>query len=332
MKKATLCGVAVVQTYIRVSLMSIHSHNNPSIQHTQVGFVRDLRELGTQIAPGHGNSVCGTGVAGLGLSTAQGSSVSVRSGSVTFYRGGGIVRVVGAKLGNRVQVGGGPRGLIRGFSRQSRLRLLRLLGMIDQSEVPLFVTLTYPGVYVADGERWKRDLDVFCLRLRRRYPQSGVIWRLEAQARGAPHYHLLLWGVAYTGELLAWVSRAWYEVVASGDERHLRAGTQVARIRSWRGVTGYAAKYLSKVGLYPDSAGWENVGRAWGIRDGQNIPWAEVVNVPAGDAALVRMLRVMRRSLRPELRRRVRNLSSLTIFVVSSSFWLSCAVGILRPP
>jgi hypothetical protein len=91
------------------------------------------------------------------------------------------------------------------------------------------------------------------------------VWKLEPQRRGAPHFHLLLFGLE-EGLSKDWLSRSWYEVVGSGDERHLRAGTRVEGIRSWRGVMSYAAKYLGKLESLPKD--WlGGVGRWWGVHN-----------------------------------------------------------------
>ena len=66
-----------------------------------------------------------------------------------------------------------------------------------------------------------------------------------------------------TDDLIPFVSRSWYEVVGSGDERHLTAGTRCERVRSWRGVVSYAAKYLGepeRLQLHQ-----EPPGRFWGV-------------------------------------------------------------------
>jgi len=125
-------------------------------------------------------------------------------------------------------------------------------------------TLTYPLSYVPDRKIWKRDLQVFIQRLVRAYGDSldGLIWKFEFQKRGAPHFHILM-GFREPRELKtfrAWVSTAWYEVVGSRDEKHLKAGTNV------RGLYGpvdrlmhYMAKYMGK----REQATVET-GRVWG--------------------------------------------------------------------
>ena len=97
----------------------------------------------------------------------------------------------------------GVRGGVEGFSPASRRRLLYLLASIDRSKVavPIFVTLTYPGEewerFGGRKEEVKRHLDTFHHWLSYHYPAAVVIWRLEFQKRGAPHFHLLVFGVEF---------------------------------------------------------------------------------------------------------------------------------------
>lgn len=162
------------------------------------------------------------------------------------------------------------RAPIRTFTPRARVGLLKSFARVDRRGLapPLFVTLTYPATYSADGRRWKRDLDALGKRLRRKYPSIAVQWRLEAQKRGAPHYHLLVYHVAFIPA--AWLARQWYEVVASGDARHLRHGTRVEALRSWAGAQSYVSKYLAKAaGDAPEFAPGTHPGRFWGSSAGR---------------------------------------------------------------
>jgi hypothetical protein len=100
---------------------------------------------------------------------------------------------------------------------------------------------------------------VFLHRIGRHAPAAWGVWRLEPQLRGAPHYHLILWGWRIERE---WVSRAWWEVVGSGEETHLKAGTNVQQARSHDGAIAYCSKYLGK---RPPGCQWERPGRWWGL-------------------------------------------------------------------
>ncbi len=154
-----------------------------------------------------------------------------------------------ARVATGQRSGGGRRGLVTRFTEASRKRLLELLAKLRVVlEGAFFVTLTYPGSYSPDPRQWKRDLDVFLKRLRRAFPDVGGIWRLEFQSRGAPHYHLLVFGAGLHLLIFRqWVRDNWYAVVGSGDERHLRAGTQVDLIKSRKHAFSYASKYAAKV-------------------------------------------------------------------------------------
>ena len=94
-----------------------------------------------------------------------------------------------------------------------------------------------------------------------------------------------------TVNLLQWVSLTWAEVVASGDPRHVRAGTRVEAIRSREGVMFYASKYVCKL----DTGAAESSGRFWGIHNAPAIPWAEAVSIPVDRQQAVRLMRVARR-------------------------------------
>lgn len=132
--------------------------------------------------------------------------------------------------------------------------MLKKLNKVDfkNGRNPLFVTLTYPGRYPTERERYKRDIDVFIKRMKREFGDIAYMWRLEAQKRGAPHYHMIVYTpkpkkMEYTK---LWISYAWYEIVQQGwevkMEEHLRVGTNVKVIDSMRKATVYVSKYMSK--------------------------------------------------------------------------------------
>ncbi len=188
-----------------------------------------------------------------------------------------------------------PRGLVREFTRKSRTRLQQTLCAIPRDHVQrgmLFVTLTYPGSYPGAWALWKRQLDTWQKRLMRKVPRAAFVWKLEPQRRGAPHFHLLVVGVPFLAA--EWLSRSWYEVVNSGDIRHLHAGTQVQLVQHHRGVLAYAAKYTAKHQDLP--ADWQDgVGRWWGVygRARLGITWAWAPLAQHEYFLLVRVLRAL---------------------------------------
>lgn len=242
-----------------------------------------------------------------GLSTAH------ICGKVEAWEGGSLVKVTRSKPSGFIgRKGGGKRGKAQ-FSRGSRRRLMRTLAKIEKTNLPVFVTLTYPGEWVDQPEAWKRHLKNWIARLIYRFPAACGVWRLEFQKRGAPHYHLLIWGVSYQ-DLRQFASLAWFQVVGSGDERHLRAGTQVARLHSWRGVMAYASKYLGKV----DGDPGQNVGRHWGAFARPNLPWAQMSITELTDRQAKSLIRYLRHyaHIGPRM------FYSLTVFVCNPSRWL----------
>lgn len=210
---------------------------------------------------------------------------------VRFYDGGFLVELDSDGIGDAPP--GGERGDAH-FSKASRRRLLQGVAKLDQARLGtgLFVTLTYPGQWPAQPSKWKRDLDVWIKRLRYKHREVAGWWKLEPQQRGAPHFHLLLWGLERVCK--SWLSSSWFEVVGSGDERHLRAGTQVQRMRSHRGAIWYAAKYLGKD--VPRSWMSKTVGRWWGAFNRPALARSEQT-IELTDRQFCRLRRVLRAAL-----------------------------------
>ena len=149
--------------------------------------------------------------------------------------------------------------------------------------------LTYPDEYPVESEVYKSDLEKLIKRLQYRFPEFACIWKLEFQKRGAPHYHLFVWGLSIHCRKL--IAKLWYEVVGSGDEKHLRAGTSLTKIRSWRGVMSYASKYMGK--LETNEQG--HPGRFWGVSGRGCIPWSAIEEYKVFPGQVVMAMRMMRR-------------------------------------
>jgi len=111
---------------------------------------------------------------------------------------------------------------------------------------------------------------------------------LEYQERGAPHYHIIL-GLTYVP--YDYIARIWYEIVGSGDEAHLAAGTRVEAIRSRNGVLYYASKYCAKVSGAP----LEETGRVWGVVGRRHLPVDVVREGDLSDDQLMRLIAEYRR-------------------------------------
>lgn len=319
--------------------------------------------------------------------------------TLTTYRGGSLLKL---RLQTpRFHEPPPKRGEVSEFSEPSRRRFLQLLATLNRTAEPIFVTLTYPDSFPAYSEAFKRHLELFSHRLRRRWPKASVIWKLEFQERKsgankgkiAPHYHLIVYGVpmefpfreeshrAYrlqcesthsgtndrfwiaqvlskerneltpqkqvghfswakplneAGDLVEqrdtfkpWVSRHWYDIVASGDMRHFRAGTRVEAIRSFQQLCGYAAKrYLSKQEVIPQLE--HKPGRFWGVIGRGHLPCAQPEEIQLTEKQAFQLRRCFRRYRRaitpPEKRRRPKyGMNDPREFSVSlfaaASFW-----------
>jgi hypothetical protein len=211
----------------------------------------------------------------------------------------------------------GVKGPVRGFSRVSRRNLLRRLASINRrafraSRVRVItITLTYPHQYPEDLETCKSHLKAFRKRLERRHGPFAAFWRMGIQRRGAFHFHLLLFlppSCASVTELRHLVSSAWHEVTGKVSEGHLRAGTNVEQVRSWRKATSYAERYLAKEEEFPEGM---QTGRIWGKWNADLLPvqW-ETVQVSLQDA--YRIWRIFRKLARI---RSTGPLRRLTVFV-----------------
>lgn len=240
---------------------------------------------------------------------------------VEYTDGASLLRV--NKGGYEVPlIGGGKRGVIKGFSDESRRRLMQAIATVRMdATLPLFVTLTYPERF-PEPKQAKRHLDIFLKRLKRAFPAHGSIWKLEPQERGAPHFHFLTWGVELV-ELREFVPGAWYEIAGGGDIKHLRwhrgeyRDNQhcVQAVRSWRGVWSYASKYLGKTF---EVAGWADkwTGRYWNMAGRDNIPFGEVRQVEIKLSEANKIMRYQRRFTGIKARSR----KSLSIFCDASQW------------
>jgi hypothetical protein len=175
-----------------------------------------------------------------------------------------------------IQFGGGKRGTVNTFSRQSRARAIQTLQSIDKKKIStriFFVTLTYPEVFPHLHSSCKKHLDTLSKRIARTFPESFFFWRMEYQKRGAPHFHLILFFPdsyitpdTALNSVRAWFSASWYEICNTGDPKHLLAGTNVSLMRSWKGISHYASKYFAKVDQTESKCTLKDqAGRFWGI-------------------------------------------------------------------
>jgi len=182
---------------------------------------------------------------------------------------------------------GRPQGaIITEFSHQSRMRLLHTAKNCGV-QFSSMATLTYPAEFPRDGRQVKEhDLKGIIRWFRRNF--SGVLglWFLEFQKRGAPHFHILLDIImqnygdlverrrkSRVGDRASYktlpemeqaLAAAWYRIVGSGDEKHLRAGVSWEVLELSDAAIRYAAKHAAKPRQKEVPAEYFNVGKFWG--------------------------------------------------------------------
>jgi len=116
--------------------------------------------------------------------------------------------------------------------------------------VPVMVTLTY-----APGQEWApKDISGFVQTVRAWGRRAGyslpIMWVLELQKRGAPHYHVLVW-IPRRLRLPRADARGWWK---KGSTNTLRA----------KNAYGYLAKYASK-GFQDDEGELPKGARLYGV-------------------------------------------------------------------
>jgi len=172
------------------------------------------------------------------------------------------------------------RGVVGDFSHSSRRRMQTHLSKIhgDHYETLLFLTLTYHNNW--QGREPRKDLDAYLKRLRRRHPDMAYVWRLEAQKRSAPHYHLLLF---FEGRLTdsqkSDITNQWHTLVEPNSEYHSLYGAKLERdLDGMEGVRVYISKYCAK----PSDMGeaqpewWQ--GRYWA--SSRNLKTSMIATIP----------------------------------------------------
>lgn len=253
----------------------------------------------------------GAGVAPVGVRRVSEapplSTVHIRP-KVEYRRGASVIRSVRGHIKldaagdeDRKKIGG-QRGNITTFSFASRRRQQReLAGVRRDAPLPSFITLTYPNNF-PDAKQAKRDLKVFNQRFVRQFPDLGACWKLEPQMRGAPHFHMLAWGVS-SADLFSWIPENWFDIAGGGDKYHLRwhmgllGGDNVpcvSSVENYEHMQRYVTKYLSKSFEVSEWAEqW--TGRYWGFLKKINIPFGEWVKVDLHQREVYDLQRLQRR-------------------------------------
>jgi len=227
------------------------------------------------------------------------------NGSLTWTKGGSCVRIArhvpdAKKQPKRV----GKRKRVTDFSASSRSRLKRVMSSVKRKalERAFVVTLTYPKAFpaAADFGLYKGHLHTFGVAARREFPECSFVWKLEFQRRGAPHYHLLLFGAGELSNAREWIAATWYRIAHDGDVNKGKAGTQCDAVISPSGAAAYLTTYLGKS---EQALPGNFTGRYWGIIGREKLPLGELQNIEVPDDVVKRILRLARRKVKADVER-----------------------------
>lgn len=187
------------------------------------------------------------------------------------------------------EIVGGERGAITQLSKAS-LRRMCFVAQNTTAKFQMMTTLTYPKEFPTDGREVKRHFYKWLKWSKKHCEVDTYFWALEFQGRGAPHFHIFTPFSLLMRSKLA-CSREWYEIVGSGDEKHLKAGTRIEALRKQDSVGRYAAKYASKTYQKAVPPDYQNVGRFWGnsynvkpvkLATKKLTGWGELVDILQG--------------------------------------------------
>jgi hypothetical protein len=210
--------------------------------------------------------------------------------------------------------------VIQQFTKRSAARMMQKMRKLNKSSlpVPYFVTLTYHKNMI-DCKVAKRHLNTFLQRYRRKYgSEFSYIWKLEAQKRGAVHYHLAMFIPKQDlNKLQQAIGRQWAEVTAdidgvqveysslgryqkkarrfSGSEikrhnvpdfEHEKYGTNVRECNNWKMFIGYVGAYMKKEVkpfpfVDPETGEYSEPGRFWGTSNNFDFSAISTQIIPA---------------------------------------------------
>lgn len=136
------------------------------------------------------------------------------------------------------------------------------------------------------------------MRLQRRYPQWSAVWRMEAQKRGSPHFHILAFNLPYIPQKD--LVKMW-----SACTREELSIVDIRAVRNRKHAMAYISKYIGKVekpeaepepeektllenGSYLHG---DLTGRVWGYVNKAQLPFAEVKSMLIDDAELAHYIR-----------------------------------------
>ena len=200
---------------------------------------------------------------------------------------GRLLRVQATLDDDEIRRGGGGRGDVTTFSSQSRVRLFRLIARLRTPEHKgyrskvSFVTLTTREIF--HPRVFKVFLFRLFRRLRKKFPGTAIIWRLEYQKRGAPHAHCILYNAPFIDKEK--LQSVWADI--AGEEQPF---TRIEMVRAYKSLLSYVSKYVGKANgdsgfnsvTYSDrvenvtARELESAGRIWGVYNRAALPYDDL--------------------------------------------------------
>lgn len=157
---------------------------------------------------------------------------------------------------------------IKTFSKKSRLRLFNLFTQINYSNYgfPLFVSATFHDDSGNNKTDIKSFLKKFYERLQYNLPPTHLIWKLEYQERGVPHFHFMLLPVNSSDDfrkekIKKIIRQHWLELKTCKCKYCKAYAINIKNINEYEQAFIYIAKELGKIQNRYEG---HNLGRIWG--------------------------------------------------------------------
>ena len=145
------------------------------------------------------------------------------------------------------------RGIIQTMSAKASRRMKLRLATFDyiNYKVRFFATFTYGEVFPTDRETIKSDLSRLLKRIERTISECCIVWRVEYQKRGAPHFHLMILHQEYLNvtkrrRLAGDIRKHWGEITEHINAYSYTTASDIREISSVDKVLTYLSKYVAK--------------------------------------------------------------------------------------
>lgn len=178
---------------------------------------------------------------------------------------------------------------------------MQLRSIVRPDTLPYMLTLTTQG-FSEDTRVYHDQIDHFLISFERKFPDSSIVWRLEFQERGAPHWHCLIYLDEDERPLQLedeeWIAHTWYGIVG-GDFSVLKYGTKLTDPTDGE----YAAKlkiYLLAFHHLKEDQTRNDIytGRYWGIRNKKGLNIGAIGHDLLSYASFVKLRRIARKMMR----------------------------------